>query len=115
MTISRFIPARPGIGTVLPALILFAGALHAQVPAPLTLDRTVAMYVERNLELQAARYQLERSKADEIAARLRPNPIVAATAENFAFSGPLNFNRIYEVGFIYTDTIELGGKRALRE
>jgi outer membrane protein, heavy metal efflux system len=93
-------------------LLLFAVPTYAQ---DLTLDRVVSMYIERNLELQAARYRLERTKADDIAARLRPNPSISVTGENFAFSGPVGFNRLYEVATIYSDTIELGGKRALRE
>jgi len=93
-------------------LLLFACNGRAQ---DLTLDRVVSMYIERNLELQAERYRLERTKADAVAARLRPNPSVSIVAENFRFSGPVGFSRLYETGATYTDTIELGGKRALRE
>src|SRR5215831_6559998 len=63
----------------------------------LTLDRVVSMYIERNLELQAARYKLERTKADQIAASLRPNPSVSITGENFRVSGPIAFGNLYEV------------------
>jgi cobalt-zinc-cadmium efflux system outer membrane protein len=86
-----------------------------EAPGPLTLDRVVSTYIERNLDLQAARYRLERSKADQIAAGLRPNPGLTVTAENFAFSGPTPFNRLYEVATTYSETIELGGKRELRQ
>lgn len=84
-------------------------------PAPLTLQQVVDTYIQNNLELQAARYKLERTKADQIAARLRPNPMVTVTAENLAVSGPTPFSRLYEVGATYIGTIELGGKRTLRE
>jgi cobalt-zinc-cadmium efflux system outer membrane protein len=88
----------------------------AQEPASqLTLDRAVELYLEGNLELQAARYRVERSAADQIAARLRPNPVLTVSAENFAVSGPLPFQRLYEVGFSYSETIELGGKRRIRQ
>ena len=91
-------------------------AAHSQEPTgPLTLDRVVSTYVERNLDLQAARYRLERTKADQIAARLRPNPGITVTAENFVCSGPTPFNKLYEVATSYSETIELGGKRKLRE
>jgi outer membrane protein, heavy metal efflux system len=96
-------------------LILFGATAQAQVQPPLTLDRVVGMYVERNLELQAARYRLDRTKADQIAARLRPNPTISVTAENLSLSGPVGFSRLYEIGTSYSETIELGGKRALRE
>jgi cobalt-zinc-cadmium efflux system outer membrane protein len=93
-------------------ILLFAACSHAQ---ELTLDGVVTAYLEKNLEVQAARYRLERTKADQIAARLRPNPSFTVTAENFAFSGPAPFNKVYEVAASYTETIELGGKRELRE
>ena len=45
------------------------------------------MYIERNLELQAARYRLERTRADQIAARLRPNPTLSITPRTFGSPG----------------------------
>ena len=97
-------------------IMLFTIVAHSQESTgPLTLDRVVSTYIERNLELQAARYRLERTKADQIAARLRPNPGITVTAENFVFTGPTPFSRLYEVATSYSETIELGGKRKLRE
>ena len=97
-------------------LLLFNAAAFGQAsPAPLTLQQVVDMYIKNNLDLQAARYKVERAKADEIAAKLRPNPSISVTAENLAVSGPTSFNRLYEIGTTYSETIELGGKRALRE
>ena len=94
----------------------FTASANAQPStAPLTLERAVTAYMERNLELQADRYRLERTKADAIAARLRPNPGLSVTTENLKFTGPVAFGRLYEVGMAYSDTIELGGKRRLRE
>ena len=97
-------------------IMLFTVAAASQESTgPLTLERIVSTYIERNLELQAARYRLERTKADQIAARLRPNPGITVTAENFVFTGPTPFSRLYEVATSYSETIELGGKRKLRE
>jgi len=97
-------------------IMLFTVVAHSQESTgTLTLDRVVSTYIERNLELQAARYRLERTKADQIAARLRPNPGITVTAENFVFTGPTPFSRLYEVATSYAETIELGGKRKLRE
>jgi cobalt-zinc-cadmium efflux system outer membrane protein len=81
----------------------------------LTLDRVVGVFLERSLDIEAARYRVERARADQIAAQLRPNPGLALTAENFKVNGPLPFERLYEVGFAYSETIELGGKRQLRQ
>lgn len=97
-------------------IMMFAASSRSQdAAAPLTLQRVVDAYIERNLELQAAQYRLERTRADQIAARLRPNPAFTITAENFAFSGPTPFKGLYEVATSYTETIELGGKRELRQ
>jgi cobalt-zinc-cadmium efflux system outer membrane protein len=86
-----------------------------QLPLRLNLQGAVEAYIQNNLDLQTAQFKLERAKADQIAARLRPNPVLSFTAENLAFSGPTPFKRLYEVGAIYTETLELGGKRELRE
>src|SRR2546428_3433843 len=97
-------------------LALITSPAKAQQSAtPLNLQAVADLYIERNLELQAARYRLERTKADQIAARLRPNPGITVTAENFVFTGPTPFGRVYEVATSYSETIELGGKRKLRE
>ncbi len=96
------------------ALILgspsFAGAQTS-----LTLERAVQIYLDRNMDLQAARFRVERTKADRIAASLRPNPSITIAAENLAVGGPAGFNRLYEVSTTYTETIERGGKRELRQ
>ena len=93
-----------------------AVASYAQTPAPpLTLNGVVSLYIENNLELQAARYRLERTRADQIAAPLRPNPGLTITGDNLRLTGPVIAGGLYEVGTTYSETIELGGKRAARE
>ncbi len=86
--------------------------------SPLTLDRVLARFLERNLAVEAARYRVESARADQIAARLRPNPSILLTAENLKVAGnslfTVPFNRLYEVGPTYSQPIELGGKRRLR-
>jgi outer membrane protein, heavy metal efflux system len=101
---------------VLNAIILLAALLqNPETVAPLTLDRVVSTYIQNNLELQAARFRLERARAEEIAARLRPNPSLTVAAENLRVSGPRTASQLNEFGAIYAETIELGGKRAKRE
>jgi cobalt-zinc-cadmium efflux system outer membrane protein len=95
---------------------MIPAALMIQLLAPpLTLQRATELYVQNNLELQAARHRLERTMADRVAARLRPNPGLSVLADNLPISGPTPFRRLYEAGVTYSETIELGGKRALRE
>src|SRR5262249_7780093 len=102
-------------------LFLFAGMMivavtaYGQPAVPLTLESVVDTYMEKNLELQAAKYRLEWTHADQIAARLRPNPGVTFSAENLAFRGPTPTSELYQLTATYSETIELGGKRALRE
>src|SRR5215813_12764304 len=104
--------------SILISIIMMAVVAPAQAQEsniPLTLKQVVTAYIERNLELQAERYRLERTTADAIAARLRPNPGLSLTAENMTVAGPVPFGKLYEVGIAYSETIELGGKRKLRE
>ncbi len=97
------------------AFLVQAPAGAAAPAAPLTLDRVVSTYVQNNLELQAARFRLERARAEEIAARLRPNPGLTISAENLRVSGPTPSDRLNEFSAAYSETVELGGKRAKRE
>ena len=103
---------RVWIGAVL--AITACPAIAQDVPMPLTLDEAVRLYLDRNLDVEAARLAVERTRAEQIGARLRPNPGIAVNAENFRLSGPTPFNRLYEVSVSYSETIELGGKRRLR-
>jgi cobalt-zinc-cadmium efflux system outer membrane protein len=100
--------------TCFAAISMARSAVAQQQLIRLTLQGVVDTYIQNNLELQAARHRLERSKADQIAARVRPNPSLSLTAENLAISGPTPFSRLYEIGAVYTETFELGGKRELR-
>ena len=97
------------------ALLLASSSFAQQQSDALTLQRAVDLYINQSLDIQAARYRLERTKADQIAARLRPNSGVTISAENLKVDGATPFRRLYEVGVTYSDTIELGGKRELRQ
>jgi cobalt-zinc-cadmium efflux system outer membrane protein len=106
---TRFIPS------IVLLVCLWPRNLPAQTPTPLTLQQVVETYIQSSLDLQVARFRVERTKAEQIAARLRPNPSISVTAENLAVSGPTPAGKLYEIGATYTETIELGGKRELRE
>jgi len=101
---------------LLAVLMIVAATAYAQPAATtLSLDNVVNTYIEKNLELQAAKYRLEWTQVDQIAARLRPNPGFTFSAENLGFSGPTPTSEIYQLTATYSETIELGGKRQLRE
>jgi outer membrane protein TolC len=80
----------------------------------LTLERVIDRFLQRNLSIEAARYQVDVARAEQIAARIRPNPGFTFSAENLKVSGDTPFNRLYEVSTTYAQTFELGSKRRLR-
>jgi cobalt-zinc-cadmium efflux system outer membrane protein len=86
----------------------------AQADAPLTLERAVEKFLQRNLAVEAARHRVDVARAERLAARVRPNPTVTVSAENLRVSGPTSTGELYEVGTTYSHPIELGGKRARR-
>jgi outer membrane protein, heavy metal efflux system len=93
------------------------GSLQVQtnlLSSPISLDRIIDRFMQRNLSVEAARYRVDAARAEQIAARLRPNPGITVSAENLKVSGETPFNRLYEVSATYSQTIELGGKRKLR-
>src|ERR671919_283727 len=100
------------------ALTLLATALPVaaaeQTDFPLTLDRAVERFLQRNLAVEAARHRVDVARAEQLAARMRPNPTVTVAAESLRLSGPTSAGELYEVGTTYSHPIELGGKRARR-
>src|SRR5260370_39162654 len=99
--------------SMLVALILAVSA-NGQDASPLNLSRVVSLYIERNLELQAERYRLERTRADAIAARMRPNPGLTVIAEKLKISGLEPARHLYEVSATYSERLEIGSERKLR-
>ncbi len=91
-------------------MIVAGSALSQSATVPLTLENVVNAYIEKNLELQAARYRLDWTHADQIAAHLRPNPGFTFSAENLAFNGPTPTSQLYQLTATYSETIELGGR-----
>jgi cobalt-zinc-cadmium efflux system outer membrane protein len=70
--------------------------------------------MRQNLELVAARYDIETADAEKLTARLRPNPQVTFGLADIPvnLSGPLIKEQTYDYGI--SRTIELGGKRSKR-
>src|SRR4051812_45096666 len=92
---------------LLAGMMIAASAAYAQrAPAPLTLESVVDTYIAKNLELQAAKYRLEWTQADQIAARLRPNPGFTFSVENLTSHGPTPTSQLYQLTATYSETIE---------
>ena len=84
------------------------------VKRALSIDDAVSIFLQQNLQLVAARYDIDLADAEKLTARLRPNPqLTVATADlPLGFNGPLIKEQTYSYGI--SETFELGGKRSKR-
>ena len=80
----------------------------------ITLDDAVAIFLRQNLELVAARYDVDTAEAEKLTARLRPNPQLSLglSGAPLNLSGPVFREQTYD--YTISQTFELGGKRAKR-
>lgn len=93
-------------------------AAHQQTqttpPKLITLTDAVSIFLQQNLELVAARYDIDTADAEKLTARLRPNPAVTIGSSGL----PLKFNGPFltQQTFAYniSQDFELGGKRQKR-
>ena len=92
---------------------------QSQTQAPtakrsITLADAVEIFLRQNLQLVAARYDIDTADAEKLTARLRPNPQFTAGLSDLPvnLSGPLIKEQTYSYGI--SRTIELGGKRSKR-
>src|SRR5215510_11220502 len=80
----------------------------------ITLADAVEIFMRQNLQLVAARYDVETADAEKLTARLRPNPQFSLGLSDLPvnLSGPLIKEQTYDYGI--SRTFELGGKRSKR-
>src|SRR5215470_7455399 len=110
------------LSVVILVAVIVSGAqaqVKPQTPAPsskrsITLDEAVELFMRQNLQLVAARYDIETADAEKLTARLRPNPQLTFGLSDLPvnLSGPLLKEQTYSYGI--SRTIELGGKRSKR-
>src|ERR1044072_9771267 len=107
--------------TFLFVVTLTAGVVsgvQAQTPATpkrsITLEEAVEIFMQQNLELVAARYDIETADAEKLTARLRPNPQFTLGLSDLPvnLSGPIIKEQTYDYGI--SRTFELGGKGSKR-
>lgn len=99
------------------ALVLaLATIAAAQTPAPArwTLDDVAARVRERHLAIEAARHRIDAARAEQITARLRPNPTLTLSAENVPLAGPTPAGELYEAGATLSQPLEWADTRAAR-
>jgi cobalt-zinc-cadmium efflux system outer membrane protein len=141
---ARLIIAFKPVVAAIAAALALAGTAAAQAPAPgappsqsapqaaqspsppavppearVTLDRAIELAIAHNHSLLAARSTIDQSRAQEITANLRPNPVLSWDAQFLpifqpnAFSGDyVNNSDQFDVGISYL--IERGKKRQAR-
>ena len=80
----------------------------------ITMSDAVSIFLQQNLQLVAARYDVDTAEAEKLTARLRPNPELSVSTADLplAFTGPLIKEQTYDYGV--SQTFELGGKRRKR-
>jgi len=90
---------------------------QTSAPSPkrsITISDAVAIFLRQNLQLVAARYDVDTAEAEKLTARLRPNPqlSIALSGAPLNLSGPVFREQTYD--YTISQTIELGGKRSKR-
>jgi cobalt-zinc-cadmium efflux system outer membrane protein len=93
------------------------------IPHNLTLSQAEQFMIQRNLALQAAKYQVDASRAAKLIASFKPNPTLTLGAEQFPLAGRIldylartdpNSAAATTYTVRYDQLIERGGKRELR-
>jgi cobalt-zinc-cadmium efflux system outer membrane protein len=118
-----FRPALPLVSAALLALGAPAAAVAQPVPGAqasqgphITMADAVRLALSHNHQIVAERLNIDMSKADEITAHLKPNPVFTSTNENFPVFTPSqltwdnlanNQNFVESLGYLF----ERGGKR----
>ena len=106
---------RRRFATAVVVVVAMVTPVAAQRPnGPISLDGVVERVIQRNLAVEAARHRLDAARAEQIGARLRPNPSLTVGADSLKISGPTPTGQLYEVVTTYSHPIELGGKRERR-
>ncbi len=90
-----------------------------QPAAPLTMEEATRLALEHNQAIRAQRLNIEQSRANEITAALKPNPVFTNLNEDFPIFDPSqltleNIRTNQEFTNSVTYTLERGGKRQKR-
>jgi cobalt-zinc-cadmium efflux system outer membrane protein len=85
-----------------------------QTKRDVTLDESIAIFLQQNLQLIAAKYDINTAEAEKLSARVRPNPEITFGSSGlpFTFQGPLIASQTF--AYNISQDVELGGKRGKR-
>lgn len=89
-----------------------------QTPSPakrsLTISDAVSIFLQQNLQLVAARYDIDTADAEKLTARLRPNPQISVGFSDIPLTFSENIVNPQTFTYDFSQPIELGGKRQKR-
>jgi len=80
----------------------------------ITLADAVSIFLRQNLQLVAARYDIDTADAEKLTARLRPNPAISVGFSDIPLDFRENFIKPQTYSYGISQTFELGGKRSKR-
>ena len=80
----------------------------------ITISDAVSIFLQQNLQLVAARYDIDTVDAEKLTARLRPNPQVSVGFSDIPLDFKENFVKPQTFSYGISQTFELGGKRHKR-
>ncbi|PYS85779.1 MAG: hypothetical protein DMF62_17965 [Acidobacteria bacterium] len=84
----------------------------APADRPITIKDAVTIFLQQNLQLVAARYDIDIVDAEKLTAGLRPNPEIEIGFSEIPFNG--GFYKPQSFSYGLSQTFELGGKRKKR-
>ena len=88
-----------------------------QTPTPrrsITISDAVSIFLQQNLQLVGARYDIDTADAEKLTARLRPNPAVSIDFSNLPLTLTGPFFKEQQLAYGISQTFELAGKRRKR-
>lgn len=86
----------------------------SQTRRPITVNDAVSIFLEQNLQLVAAKYDIAAAEAEKLSAGLRPNPQISigSTGLPLTFTGPLISSQTFTYNI--SQDFEFGAKRPKR-
>ena len=86
----------------------------AQTKRPITIADAVSIFLQQNLQLVAARYDIDIVDAEKLTAKLRPNPAFGVGLADIPLEFSRNIFKPQTFSYGVSQTFELGGKRQKR-
>ena len=80
----------------------------------ITISDAVSIFLQQNLQLVAARYDIDTADAEKLTARLRPNPEFSFGSSDLPLDFSGNLITQQTLSYAISQTFELGGKRRKR-